>query len=62
MLPSRPIEPTARSPRRRSKRLPPIAVETSGTPTALAGIASLLLHLHRKQLAQQRSTEVHDHA
>ena len=57
------IQPAGTKPlRRRSKRLPPMTVYTVGHPTNLAGIASLLLHLQRKQLAQQRSTEVHDHA
>ena len=70
MLASHPSHPTARpaqppsstSPRRRSRRLPAMAVEVSGTPTGLAGIASLLLHLYRKQPAQQRFHEVHEHA
>ena len=48
--------------RRRSKRLAPMTVDTVGEPAHLAGIASLLLHHHRKQLAQQLSPEVHDHA
>lgn len=48
--------------RRRSRRLASVTADTVGQPTNLAGIASLLLHHHRKQLAQQLSPEVHDHA
>ena len=55
------IQPTAPKPlRRRSKRLAPMTVDTLGEPVNLAGMATLLLHLHRKQLAQPRPHEVQD--
>ncbi len=54
--------PSSASPRRRSRRLPAMGVEVSGTPTSLAGIASLLLHLHSKPTSQQRFHEVPEHA
>ena len=50
----------SKSLRRRSKRLAPMGVDTLGEPVNLAAIATLLLHMHRKQLAQPRPYEVQD--